>query len=176
MIGDYMGVNGKNKGNTFERKVSLLLSERFKLATGLETSFRRNIDSGSFFGGSNRFRTETHDLSKASFGDIICPTDFTYNIECKFYANPPSFDMIIKQDIKQWDTWLEQAKQDAINANKKLALIAKFNRIEEIVILDQLPMGMTYSFMYKSYYVTTLTNFLALSDIEFFSKAIVSSE
>ncbi len=46
-----MGVNGKQKGNGFERKIANILSERFKEHTGLEQAFRRNIDSGSFFGG-----------------------------------------------------------------------------------------------------------------------------
>lgn len=161
-------VNSKSKGSSFERKISSILSERFKTVTGLETAFRRNIDSGSFFGGSNQQRTQTHDLSKASFGDIICPDNFTYSVESKFYKDAPSFNLLVQQDIKQWDTWLLQAKQDAVNANKKMALIVKYNGIPEIVILDQLPTNMIYSFMYKSYYVTTLTNFLALDDSEFF--------
>jgi len=168
-----MGVNGKQKGNTFERKISNLLSDRFKLATGLEQPFRRNIDSGSFFGGSNQKRTQTHDLSKASFGDIICPEGFTYNLECKFYKDAPSFNLLLKQDVKQWDEWVLQAKQDAVHANKKMAVIIKYNKIEEIVILDQLPINLSYSFMYKSYYVTTLEKFLSLDDSEFFIKPLM---
>ena len=111
----------------------------------------------------------THDTSKATYGDIICPNTFTYNIESKFYKDPPSFNLILKQEIKQWDQWLEQAKQDSTNANKKMLLIIKYNKIEEFVILDQLPTNLVISFMYKNFYVTTLSNFLSLQDSEFFN-------
>jgi len=164
-----MGVNGKQKGNGQERKIANLLSERFKVVTGLEQSFRRNPDSGSFWGATNQSRMSTHDTSKATYGDIICPNTFTYNIESKFYKDPPSFNLILKQEIKQWDQWLEQAKQDSINANKKMLLIIKYNKIEEFVILDQLPTNLVISFMYKNFYVTTLSNFLSLQDSEFFN-------
>ena len=163
-----MGVKGKQKGNSFERKIANLLSERFQTVTGIPNSFRRNIDSGSFWGATNQYRIQTHDTSKAIFGDIVCPENFNYNIECKFYKEAPSFNLLIHQDIKQWDEWIEQAKQDSVNANKKMCLIIKYNKIGEIVILDQLPTNMTYSFTYKSYYVTTLENFLSLADTEFF--------
>src|SRR5271166_728044 len=163
-----MGVNGKQKGNSFERKVANLLSERFKVVTGLENSFRRNIDSGSFFGGSNQQRTQTHDLSKASFGDIVCPNDFLYTIECKFYKDAPSFNLLLKQDVKQWDEWLSQAKQDSLHANKKMVVIIKYNKIEEIVILDVLPENLKEAFKYKEYYVLSLSDFLKLDDKEFF--------
>ena len=48
-----MAVNGKQKGNRFERDIANMFSERFATYTGIEKAFRRNPDSGSFFGGSN---------------------------------------------------------------------------------------------------------------------------
>jgi len=78
-------VNGKQKGNSFERKIANLLSDRFKEHTGIESSFRRNPDSGSFFGGSNHSRTEKYDTEFAIFGDLICPKSFAYSVECKHY-------------------------------------------------------------------------------------------
>ena len=49
-----MAVNGKAKGNSYERKIANLLSARFKDYTGIDQSFRRNPDSGSYFGGQNQ--------------------------------------------------------------------------------------------------------------------------
>ena len=65
-----MAVNGKSKGSSFERKISNLLSSRFEPVTGIKQAFRRNPDSGSFFGASNQKRKETHDLDHANFGEL----------------------------------------------------------------------------------------------------------
>jgi len=163
-----MGVNGKNKGNSFERKIGNLLSARFKEYTGLETSFRRNADSGSFWGASNQARIKTHDTSKATFGDIICPENFLFSVECKFYQTSPSFHMILKREIKQWDLWIAQASQDAHNAGKHMLVIIKYNGIEEFVILNTLPENVKESFKYKDFFVLPLKLFLSLPDEYFF--------
>lgn len=173
-----MGVNGKQKGNGFERKIANILSERFKEHTGLEQSFRRNIDSGSFFGGGNQFRTQTHDLTKASFGDIVTPPGFNYSVECKFYKTAPSFKSLLLQDIKQWDEWIAQAEQDCKNSNQEMALIIKYNNVEEIVLLDflkfttklaQTSINNDLPIRYKGYSVITLSTFLALPNTFFFT-------
>ena len=127
----------KAKGNSFERKIANALSQRFESHTGIKQAFRRNIDSGSFFGGSNNKRVETHDTEKATFGDIICPSTFDFSLECKHYKSPPSFSLLVKQDCKDWDKWIQQADQDARNANKKMAIVIKYNNVDEIVILNE---------------------------------------
>lgn len=172
-----MGVNGKQKGNGFERKIANILSERFKAYTGLEQSFRRNIDSGSFFGGKNQQRAQTHDLSKASFGDIVVPENFKFSIECKFYKDAPSFNSFLKQDIKQWDGWLKQATQDCKNSEHNMAVIIKYNNVEEIVLLEtsllkvisnQYVLDLPLKLQYKEYSVITLSQFLSLGNDIFF--------
>lgn len=178
-----MAVNGKQKGNGFERKIANTFSERFKEYTGLEQSFRRNVDSGSFFGGKNQIRTQTHDTSKASFGDMVVPNGFRFSVECKFYKTPPSFASLIKQDIKQWDGWLEQANQDCVNSDTQMALIIKYNNVEELVLLNKefllneikVLSDLTIhqwanALSYKQYAVITLKQFLSLSDSVFFNK------
>lgn len=171
------GVNGKQKGNGFERKIANTLSERFKEHTGLDQSFRRNIDSGSFFGGKNQQRTQTHDLSKASFGDIVTPEGFKFSVECKFYKTPPSFNSLLKQDIKQWDGWLEQATQDCKNSNQEMVLIIKYNNVEEIVLVESGPFmvnvqkagqSINIPLTYKQYSILTLSQFLSLPNELFF--------
>lgn len=163
-----MAVNGKQKGNSYERKIANLLSDRFKEKTGLESAFRRNPDSGSFFGGQNQSRTETYDTEYAIFGDLICPRNFNFSIECKNYKTPPSFSSIIKQDSKQLDGWISQATQDAHNAKKLTALIIKYNNVQDIVVLSDLFGSLKSIINYKEYHVVTLEAFLSQGDEYFF--------
>jgi hypothetical protein len=164
-----VGVNGKNKGNSQERKIANLLSARFKDITKLEKSFIRNSDSGSYFGGSNQRRKETHDLTHAHFGDIICPDNFKFSIECKFYKSGPSFASIVKGEITQWDGWLKQASQDAENSKKEMLLIVKYNGIEEIIFLNQ-KLELPLLFVYKDKYnIYKLADMLTLPDGIFFT-------
>ncbi len=158
----------KAKGNSFERKIANLLSDRFKEKTGIDKSFRRNADSGSFFGGTNVKRVNVYDTDKATFGDIICPETFGFSLECKHYKTAPSFSLLVKQDVKDWDTWIKQAEQDCASSDKKLAVIIKYNNVEEIVILDVLPEGMAAVVRYKKYFVVKLSDWVALPDSYFF--------
>jgi len=164
-----MAVNGKAKGSSFERKIANLLSDRFKSITGIEQSFRRNPDSGSFFGGSNKRRTETHDLDYAIFGDLICPKNFKFSVECKFYKQGPTFAAIVKGDITQWDDWLKQAKQDSELYHKGLMLIMKYNGISEVVLTEQQYDNITSVMPYKGFYLYKLSEFLTLKDEIFFN-------
>lgn len=159
----------KQKGNSFERKIANLLSERFKTKTGIDKSFRRNADSGSFFGGSNVKRTEQYDTEKATFGDIITPANFAFSIECKHYKAAPSFSLLMKQDVKEWDKWIAQAGQDCISANKMMAIIIKYNNVDEFVILNE-SFGLKTVINYKQFSIVTLESFLTLSDDTFFTE------
>ena len=164
-----MAVNGKNKGNSFERKMANLLSARFKEVTGIDQAFRRNPDSGSFFGASNQRRTETHDLDHANFGDLLCPKNFNFSVECKHYKSGPSFAALVKGNITQWDKWLGQASQDAKNSKKEMMLIVKYNGVEEIVFLDSELDGVIQpSMIYQTYFIYKLTDILTLGDKFFF--------
>jgi len=163
-------VNGKNKGNGFERKIANLLSTRFETETGLKSSFRRNSDSGSFFGGTNKQRTETHNLDYAVFGDLITPKNFKFSIECKHYKTAPTFQSLVNHNITMWDSWLKQAQQDATSSNRKMCLIIKYNNVDEIVLVaDKLLDIYDYS-KYKTWYVYKLTDFLAMPDGYFFER------
>lgn len=160
-------MTAKSKGNSFERKVADALSKRFKPRTGIDKAFRRNIDSGSFFGGSNQTRVATHDTSKATFGDIICPDGFKFSIECKHYKAAPSFALILKQDCKEWDKWIMQASQDAVSSGKEMLLVIKYNNVDMFVLVKNTH-GLPHSMRYKEYFVLTLDSFLTLDDSVFF--------
>lgn len=161
-------VNGKQKGNTFERKCANLLSERFKDITGIEKSFRRSVDSGSFFGGSNAQRMNTYDTATANFGDLVCPSNFKYTIECKHYKSAPTFQSIVNQNVKQWDEWMGQASQDSKNANKLPMLIIKYNNVPEMVFIDHPIEGMQEFLKYKEFYAYSLDTIIKLDDKVFF--------
>jgi hypothetical protein len=164
-------MNSKNKGNTFERKIANLFSKRFAEKTGIAQAFRRNIDSGSFFGGSNQKRTETHNTENAVFGDINCPSNFNYSLECKHYKAGPSFANLMKQNCKDWDGWISQAEQDSKNSGKKMAIIVKYNNVEEVVILSE-PVPDCYNMPYKAYFVAPLVDFLKMDDSVFFPETV----
>lgn len=164
-----MAINSKAKGNTFERKISNKLSERFRDHTGLETAFRRNIDSGSFFGGRNQVRAQTHDLDKATFGDIVTPVDFNFTVECKHYKTPPTFASIMKQKNSQLDEWLDQAEQDAASSGKKPVVIMKFNNVDEMAVVKELFGDLKAVINYRGYYICSLEDYLAQTDDHFFT-------
>lgn len=164
-----MATNSKQKGSTFERKMANLLSTRFEPVTGIKQSFRRNPDSGSFFGGTNMKRTDTHDLEHANFGDLICPKNFNFSVECKHYKSGPTFNAIVKGKVAQWDEWLKQAKQDAKNSSKKMMLIIKYNSVDEIVFLDEVVSDLRLVLPYSDVYGYRLDDLLKLNDNYFFS-------
>lgn len=166
------GVNGKNKGSVFERKIANLLSARFKDYLGIPLGFRRNPDSGAFFGGSNQSRTEKYDTDFAIFGDLICPKTFLYSIECKHYKSPPSFQSVLKNEVTQWDKWLLQSHQDAAQSEKTSMLIIKYNNVDEFAIVDdEFPSSIRSCFKYKTNYVYRLEDILTLDNSYFFKKS-----
>jgi hypothetical protein len=163
------GVQSKQKGNTFERKIANRLSERFEKVTGILKAFTRNQNSGSFFGASNQKRMQTHDVSKAEFGDIIAPSNFLFSVECKHYKTPPTFASIIAQHNSTLNEWIGQAEQDATNAKKMMCVIMKFNNVPETVILKTLFGTLKPMINYKEYYIVSLDDFLKQDDSFFFA-------
>lgn len=160
-------MNSKNKGNSFERKISNLFSERFKDFLGIEKGFRRNSDSGSFFGGSNVYRAKQHDLDNACFGDLMCPKNFKFSIECKHYKSAPSFQSVIAKEVPQWDKWIEQSEQDSINAGKDPLLIIKYNNVPEFILVKN-KLEISEILTYKGHYAYTLSDMLSSSNELFF--------
>lgn len=168
-----MAVNGKNKGSTFERKIANLLSSRFEPHLGVKNGFRRNPDSGSFFGGSNQQRTESYNLDYAVFGDLICPRSFQFSVECKHYKTPPSFQSVISHKVTQWDLWIGQAERDAESSGRRMCLIVKYNNVDEIVFLHD-PLPDVLHARYKDYYVHRLFDWLGMENGYFFDATILT--
>lgn len=163
-----MAVNGKQKGNRFEREIANLLSERFRAHTGIETAFRRNPDSGSYFGGKNIARADTHDTEWAIYGDLICPRKFKFAVECKNYKAAPVLNAILTEKVSDWDNWIAQAKQDATASGKEMLLIVKYNRTAVIAFTNPGVIPLPPIFYYKDTEAFTLDQVLALDDTLFF--------
>jgi hypothetical protein len=161
-------VNGKNKGNSFERAVSLTLSERFKTVTRIEKSFRRNPDSGSYWGATNQKRIETHDTDHANFGDLLCPKNFKFSVECKAYKSGPSFASIVKGKVTQWDEWISQATQDAKNAKLAVLLIIKYNGTDIICFVSNNVPHLQPILLYNGMFGYRFKDFLNQTDDMFF--------
>jgi len=170
-----MAVNGKNKGSSFERKIANLLSARFEPHLGVKNGFRRNPDSGSFFGGSNQQRTESYNLDYAVFGDLICPRSFQFSVECKHYKTPPSFQSVISHKVTQWDLWIGQAERDAASSGRRMCLIVKYNNVDEIVFLHE-PLPDTRHAKYNEYYVHRLSDWMGMEDSYFFGSTILTED
>ena len=163
-----MPVNGKQKGNGQERKLANLLSKRFESVTGIAQGFRRNPDSGSFWGATNQKRKETHDTTHAHFGDLICPDNFKFSIESKFYKSGPTFAALLKGKVTQWDDWLKQAAQDAVNSQKEMMLIIKYNGADELAFVSKPVLDLQMILPYKAVYGYKLQDLLTLSNSYFF--------
>lgn len=165
-------MNSKQKGNSFERAVANQFSERFAKITGVDQAFRRNPDSGSYFGGSNVSRTETHNLDYAVYGDLICPRNFKFSCELKFYKDPPTFSSVLRQEVGQWDKWIQQCVQDSAAAYKRFLLIVRYNRTETMVMVDAEEVTVK-TIPYKGYSVLPLGQLLEEPDEFFFDCSVV---
>lgn len=168
-----MAINSKDKGNTYERKISNTLSERFEKTTGIKKSFIRNPGSGAYFGGQfNKRKVADYDTSKTTFGDIIVPENFNYSIECKHYKTAPLLSAISKQKVKDWDTWYKQAKQDAEHANKKVLIIIKYNNVDAIVLLEEKLPDIEPFIIYKNLFCYSFEDFLSFEDDFYFQNSL----
>lgn len=163
-------VNSKNKGNTYERKISNLLSVRFKSLLNEDKGFRRNPDSGSYFGGSNLSKLKTHNLDYAVFGDIICPKNFKFSIECKHNKTPPTFTALVNQKNTTWDRWIDQAVQDAQSGGKKALIIIKYNNVPDLVLLTDLLPPAHPVLNYKGFNLYKLDYLMQQPDSYFFDQ------
>jgi len=165
-----MAVNGKQKGNRFERDIANMFSERFATYTGIEKAFRRNPDSGSFFGGSNIGRKEVYDTEWAIYGDLICPRNFRFSVECKHYKKPPTMTAMLKQKVSEWDDWIEQARQDARASENAMLIIIRYNNTETFTITEPDFISSPAIILYKDVEIHTLEMLMLEEDSFFFTE------
>lgn len=161
----------KQKGNRFEADVAKTLSERFQERLGVEVGFRRTLDSGAFYGGSNATKTETHNLDYAVFGDIVSPRDFRFIIECKHYSTAPKLNSLF-DGYAEWDGWIGEAEYDSKTSGKDWVLVMKYNHVKPMVIIETKHLDLSlfsHHIIYKtSYSVIRFEEFLKLEENFFF--------
>ncbi len=122
-INTFMAVNGKQKGNSFERSVADFLTKLYG------EKFLRVPSSGAFIGGKNIVRKDV--LSESQIrnfkGDIIPGESFPrLNLECKSYADFP-FHQLFSGKVKILDTWISQCVSVEDQGDLSM-LVMKFNR------------------------------------------------
>lgn len=123
-----MAVNGKQKGNSYERQVASFLSDLYG------ENFMRVPNSGAYVGGSNAIRKQM--MSEAQIrsfkSDIIPGESFPrMNVEAKSYADFP-FHQLFTGKVKILDTWIAQALT-AEDEGDFTILTMKFNRKGQFV-------------------------------------------
>jgi len=100
-------VNGKQKGNSFERECCKTLGEY------LGGNYERSNGSGGFVGASN-FHRASHlsaNQLKSYLGDLFVPDDVEMIVECKSYKDI-DFNNIIKGSSSKLNEWIEQNEYD----------------------------------------------------------------
>jgi len=131
-------INSKGKGDKFEREVSKFLSGHFKDILKVDNAFQRNRSSGAYLGGKNSHRAIGMLEEQKIVGDIITPSNFVYEIECKHYRTPPTYKQLITGKIAQWDKWIKQALSDVKTSGKySMMLFIKYNLNPEIIIVEK---------------------------------------
>jgi hypothetical protein len=127
-------VNGKKKGDSYERLVAKDLSKKF------HDTFRRVPQSGAIMGGQNRFYNKNLrvDAQEILAGDIITPKWFPFTIECKNYKDTPKIRNLLSNGDKDLDEWIKQAKGESEVARKPWIIVFKVTNIrgKQFVVSD----------------------------------------
>lgn len=158
-----MAINSKNKGSNWERALCKILKERFP-----GRDFSRVPTSGAFFGKTNKEKRSLAEdnVKEVLSGDIICPSDFRFSVECKSYAEISFWDLF--NDSSDLHSWMKQCSEDAEFTNKIPLLVVKINNHKPFIGTT---MELTnYVFKHNDFYFQTLESFLNLKETVFFEE------
>lgn len=137
-----MRVDSKKKGNSFELKISKLLTEHLA-----PLKFIRSPGSGARVGGVNfqRFGNLYSEDSLSIFvGDVVCTNEsevgltFRVNVECKSYKSPDQFTSLMSGGSKIYE-WMKESEIDGAKTNKIPVVVFKFNRTPTYIASTELP-------------------------------------
>lgn len=153
--------NSKNKGNTGEREVCKIFKKRWP-----DKEFIRVPSSGAYFGKSNKQRRilAEDNVKEVLSGDIICPSNFKFSVESKFYADISFWDLF--NESSDLHSWMKQCAEDAAFANKLPMLVVKINRHKHFVGITSEYEG--YIFEHRGFYFYNLEDLLKFDDGFFF--------
>ncbi len=129
-----MGINGKQKGNSFEREIANEFSDRFN------DHFQRVPQSGAICGGFNRAKVANlrQDAQSILSSDIISPEWFCFALELKNYGEKtgPQMYSILDGNERVLDKWLLQVRGDAEFAKKQFLILFKITRKASYICVD----------------------------------------
>lgn len=150
-------VNGKRKGNSFERQIAKVLNGRFNTE-----EFCRSPGSGAF--------ATTHNLPDylKVAGDLITPEKFSFIIECK-NGYKLELDDPFRRKSDLW-SFIKQAERDAANSKKDWMVIYKKNNRTKLVIVGARYPIHNEMVLNQQYYIYNMADFLELADEYFFTK------
>lgn len=114
--------NSRTKGNTFERKITKILNDRF----GTE-EFCRSPGSGAF--------ATTHKLPRhlKVYGDLLTPQHFKFVIECKKGYNKENLGSFFSKKSDLW-SFIRQATRDSEHSSKNFLLVFEQDRKNTLCI------------------------------------------
>jgi len=161
-------VNGQSKGKNFEREACKHFEDIFGIG------FRRTPGSGAYVGGQNRGSFVREDATDVLAGDLIADTpegstEFPFSIEAKSYNDEPKFHHLIQGDSKTFDSWIEQAEQDAEDVNKWPIIIFKLNRKGTYIAVRETDILKSFDkpiLRYKGYMIMSVEAFKELINIQ----------
>lgn len=159
----------KRKGNTGERELAKILCERFP-----GRQFFRVLGSG------NRWsQVELTEETRGAFtGDLVCPSNFSFCLECKYGYSDYELCGFFTNGHKDIDEWLKKAKRDADSLGKMPMLCWRKPRYEWLAFIPLLeeriyPSGSEVILLYKGWMVASLKKWLEKSD-DFWFKELSS--
>lgn len=159
-------INGKNKGNRFERE----LAKKFESHFGFQ--FRRTPQSGAYVGGNNRGSFLREDVTEILAGDLIAgDPDFPFCVEAKNYKDEPQFHQLLQNKSIVFDEWIKQATADADDINKIPLIVFKINNKGTFAAFPQIPditVDMTDAdyLQYNNFAIMDLDKFLQRLEID----------
>jgi hypothetical protein len=156
--------NSKNKGKRGELQLVNLLNKRFE-----SQEFSRVVGSG------NRWSHVAY-AKKDYIGDVVCPDDFRFCIECKFGYAEIELVKALDGGDRQLDEFLTQAEDDAKRAKKSPLLCWKKDRRPFLVFIKAVDLPHPYPsndfgayyMRYRNWTIFTLSSLLELPDKFFF--------
>ncbi len=142
-----MPSKSKSKGNKFENDMCKIFNRLYETE-----EFSRTPNSGAMMGRSNWAKKQglSESVKRTLGSDIIVPDWFRFSVECKHYADTPTYEALIKEPgDKTLDHWLGETLFDAGNLGLHPMLIFKTNHKGTHVVLPNYFLEM----MQPNYYV-----------------------
>ena len=163
-----MSINSKNKGSAWEREVCKIFKRQWP-----GKDFMRVPSSGALMGKSNKERHSVIDenVKEVLSGDIICPPNFRFSVECKCYAGISFWDLF--NESSDLNSWIKQCSEDAAFANKLPMLIIKINQHKPIVginmTIDDFEVD-NHAFEHRGFFFYPLEQLLGCDEALFFEE------